>query len=205
MFGSSTFGLYLDALGDTPFTGDISLLHKTDLSDNPNDSVLYVLSLTGSRQLQALSNPGVDDITLTPTDLLPVWEASNAYVLGDRVGAVSDNGFVYQCTTAGTSDSSEPTWPVSGFGSTITDNTVIWTLVAPRHELTENILALSSGDLDTNTPGAALSLGTTILSGTGNAVELFIRINNSVTIVTNNTGHEEIGVDTNELLETSTL
>jgi hypothetical protein len=37
-----------------------------------------------------------------------------------------ENGFVYQCTTSGTSGNVEPTWT----GGPVTDGTVVWTLVA---------------------------------------------------------------------------
>lgn len=50
-----------------------------------------------------------------------VWAAASAYSLGDLV--VGATG-VYECTTAGTSGATEPTWPTSG---TVTDGTVVWT------------------------------------------------------------------------------
>jgi len=53
------------------------------------------------------------------------WEAATAYALGDFVVPTTPNGHYYQCTTAGTSDASEPTWPTDG--STVTDGTVVWT------------------------------------------------------------------------------
>lgn len=51
---------------------------------------------------------------------------STAYSLGDRVEPATANGFIYECTTAGTSDSSEPTMPTT-VGATVTDNTAVWT------------------------------------------------------------------------------
>lgn len=53
------------------------------------------------------------------------WIASTAYVVGDFIIPTSANDHYYKCTTAGTSDSSEPTWPTDG--STVTDATVVWT------------------------------------------------------------------------------
>lgn len=41
-------------------------------------------------------------------------------------------------------------------------------------------LALSAAGLDTATPGAALVMGTTLLSGTGGAVAVFVRTNSGV-------------------------
>jgi hypothetical protein len=73
----------------------------------------------------------------------PDWESSTSYSLGDRVLALTGNansrGLIFQCTTAGTSGGSEPTWQdASGAvdadggdpcGATTTDNTVTWTCI----------------------------------------------------------------------------
>jgi hypothetical protein len=62
------------------------------------------------------------------------WQASHAYVLGDVVvpTAGKENGFRYECTTAGTSDASEPTWPTAE-GETVDDGTVTWTCRLGNH------------------------------------------------------------------------
>ena len=55
------------------------------------------------------------------------WVANTTYVVGDvvkKTGAY--NSHSYKCTTAGTSDSSEPTWGTTN-GGTTADGTVIWT------------------------------------------------------------------------------
>ena len=55
------------------------------------------------------------------------WLATTAYVLGDWVVPTARNGFIFKCTTAGTSDSSEPSpWPTTA-GDTEADATVVWT------------------------------------------------------------------------------
>ncbi len=58
------------------------------------------------------------------------WEASTPYSLGDYVvpATTSKNGFVYKCTTEGTSDATEPVWPTK-YTDTVTDGTVVWTCV----------------------------------------------------------------------------
>lgn len=68
------------------------------------------------------------------------WAASTAYTTGapgSRVvakrsgsGSAYAKGWLWECTTAGTSGSTEPTWPSSGVTAgttTVTDNTVVWT------------------------------------------------------------------------------
>ena len=54
------------------------------------------------------------------------WAASTAYALGDIVVPTTSNGFWYECTTAGTSNASEPSWPTTE-GGTVNDNTATWT------------------------------------------------------------------------------
>ncbi len=132
---------------------------------------------------------------------MSVWEAAAVYTLGTLVQPTVSNGLVYKCTTAGTADSSEPSWPTSGIGSTIVDNTAVWTLYAAHHPATEIKLALSNGALGAATPGAALSVGPTILGGTGNYVQVHIRVTNTVATVSNNTGNEEIGLYLNAVIE----
>jgi hypothetical protein len=62
------------------------------------------------------------------------WEATTAYSLGDIVvpTAGTENGFRYECTTAGTSGSSQPTWKTTE-GETNTDGTVVWTCRFGNH------------------------------------------------------------------------
>lgn len=54
-----------------------------------------------------------------------VWVASTAYSLDDIVVPITANGFQYRCSIAGTSDSSEPTFPTD-LGVIVPDNTATW-------------------------------------------------------------------------------
>ncbi len=198
-----SFKFYTDSGLSSAFGGLLQVLHYTDLSDNPQDFTLYFGSTNSTRRLEANSNPGVDQITLTPTDALEDWDTATAYALGDLVEPTTPNGLVYKCTTAGTSHASvEPTWPTVGIGSTVADGTCVWTLQGDRHELTEITLALDSGDLGTNTPGDPLDIGTQLDGGTGNAIPIYIRVTNAVTTVRNNTDDPELTVNINEVVET---
>ena len=71
----------------------------------------------------------------------PAWAASTAYTLGAFVHATTFNGFRYECTTAGTSGATEPTWPVVE-GATVEDGTAVWT--CRRSQL---IIQDSDGDI----------------------------------------------------------
>lgn len=56
-----------------------------------------------------------------------IWVADTAYSKGDRVKDTPEtDSNIYECTTAGTSDSTEPTWNTDE-GDTTEDNTVTWT------------------------------------------------------------------------------
>jgi phage-related protein len=59
-------------------------------------------------------------------DSATTWTQSTAYTVGDIVKPTSVNGHYYRCTTAGTSDATEPTWTTI-IGNTVTDGSVTWT------------------------------------------------------------------------------
>ncbi len=197
-----SFKLFTDTSLTSAFGGTYQLTHETDLSDNPQDFVLYFGSPTSGAQLQTTTNPGVDNITLTPTDIIPEWEASTAYALGESVEPVTPNTYRYEVTTAGTSGSSEPTWPTSAIGNTVVDGTVTWTLRSARHETTEIKLASTSGGLSSATAGAALSLGHTLDGGSTNRSDVHIRITNAVTTTGSNATTPELGININSVTET---
>ena len=63
------------------------------------------------------------------------WAASTAFSVGDvrRATTAQASGLFFRCTTAGTSASSEPSWPTD-IGSTVTDNTCVWTAISSAYE-----------------------------------------------------------------------
>lgn len=196
-----SFRLYDDSGLTSLSTSVIQDSFESDLSDSPQDYVKYFGSTSTTVQLQAASDPGVDNIVLTPTYVLPTWAASTAYSLGDSIIPTSPNGYRYEVTTAGTSNSSEPTWGTILNGTT-SDGSVVWTLVAEDSPTTEITLALTSGALDTNTPGAPLSLGNTIDGGVANAVAIYIRWDNTITTPSESFGTPELGLVINSVTET---
>ena len=64
-------------------------------------------------------------ITISASTDQATWQASTAYSKGAIVKPTTANGYYYICTTAGTSGSSQPTWPTT-VGATVNDNTVVW-------------------------------------------------------------------------------
>ena len=59
------------------------------------------------------------------------WAATTSYAVGAivRATAVQDFGLVFKCTTAGTSGSTQPTWPTLLDG-TVVDGSVTWTAIS---------------------------------------------------------------------------
>ena len=60
-------------------------------------------------------------------------------------------------------------------------------------------LALSAGGLGTNTPGEPLAVGTTLYSGAGGAVAVFVRVNSGLSTPGSYT---DLGLETSLLVET---
>jgi hypothetical protein len=74
----------------------------------------------------------------------PAWEAATPYTVrqsydaktGSVVKPTTQNGRHFKCTTAGTSDGSEPSWNTT-VGGTTNDNDVVWTtILALTHGIT---------------------------------------------------------------------
>ena len=93
-------------------------------------------------------------VTWTTRGSAAVWVLSTAYVVGDRVVATtsaiaSRRALVFECTTAGTSGGTEPSWSTT-VGGTQTDNTVTWTVrdVTSWDNATINFFRI--GDSDSN-------------------------------------------------------
>ena len=62
------------------------------------------------------------------------WVASTAYTVGQFVKPTIMNRHSYRCTTAGTTDSTEPTWGTT-LGGTTADGTVTWTCSPTNYTL----------------------------------------------------------------------
>ena len=79
---------------------------------------------------------------------IAAWSAGTAFSVGDiRRPTVNDGtGLFFRCTTAGTSNGSEPQWPNSA-GDTVTDGTCVWTAISATY-----------GDLAISNPSAIIEL-----------------------------------------------
>lgn len=103
-------------------------------------------------------------ILLAQQIIRDIWVASTEYKADDYVrptGLSTFTGLVYKCTTAGTSDTTEPTWPTDA-DDTVDDNTATWTA---QEELDySNYPMLPLHDWDT-TPDGHLFLNSSYSAG----------------------------------------
>lgn len=70
--------------------------------------------------------PGLSDNIYITDAPATYWAATTAYSLTNYRCPTTPNGYAYECTTAGTSGGTEPTWPTT-VGNTVNDGTVVWT------------------------------------------------------------------------------
>lgn len=75
----------------------------------------------------------------------PKRAATTAYGLGQQVVPATLNGFVYQCTVAGTSGSSAPAWPTT-IGQTVADGTVTWRCEVADSHVSDLRIVLTPSD-----------------------------------------------------------
>ena len=116
-----------------------------DVYDSLGDSHVVTVDFTKSATntwQYAMTVPGAD-VGLNPS----TWNSGAAYATGDTVAA---NGYLYQCTTAGTSGATTPTFPTAS-GGTVTDGTAVWTEVEAYPPV------INSGTLNFNNSGALTS------------------------------------------------
>lgn len=138
----ATFDFFTDSALTSAAPTPIQFSHNSDFSDNPQDLQLFLGSLGSSVKIEANSNPGVDNITISVNDTSP----------------------------------------------------------ASNHETTEIKLATTQGGLAAATPGASLTVGTSVLSGTANKFEFWVRVTNAVSTIGTIT---ELSIDTNSLKESA--
>jgi hypothetical protein len=181
-------------------SGMTTLFDGTISTDTNDDFVVYFGSNDSTRKVQAQSDPGVDNITLTPDHAYSLWADLASYVnLGTNVRTSTNLGYYFECTTAGTKHATtEPTWSTApNENDTIVDGTVTWTNRGTIHEPTEIKLATTAVGLDSATGGAALSLGTSLSGGSAQAI--YIRLTDATG---GGVASTNCSIDFNTLVET---
>lgn len=125
--------------GDTIASGPIfedanGLVDSVALDLTANDS-----DWLAGRQV-ALVNNEVFFIRSLSVQSETAWAGSTAKSLTNHVVPSLSNGFRYECTTAGTTGTSEPIWPRK-VGETVEDGTVVWTCRGRRYQINDMVRA----------------------------------------------------------------
>lgn len=82
-----------------------------------------------------------------------VWVASTAYTVGQAVKPTVDNGYIYVCSTAGTSAGTAPTWSTTE-GNEVNDGSVVWSTVKVAHKPNaKEIMGVQNDGSPTNSAG----------------------------------------------------
>lgn len=136
----ATFKFYNDSALTSEITGFVTATLNVDGSTGTFTKQVFLGSTASGKTLQAESNPGVDNISISVVDAAP------------------------------------------GTG----------------HPASDVKLATTSGGIAGATPGAALTVGTSVLSGVGNKFEFWIGITDSTGVVGTST---ELSLTTNLLRE----
>lgn len=168
-----SFAFYTDAALTVTATG-ITFQHKVDGSLDPAKRQLWLGSPNAAVKLQAASNPGVDPLTLSVTQLHPARANSEAVTTGDKRRLSTSNNTIFQAGNDGTTAAAAPTWNTT-IGATTVDGGVTWTAVSKEDTPDELKLATTEAGLTGASPGAGLSLGTTILGGVSNAATFWVQ------------------------------
>ena len=124
IIGGSTQGFSLTQ-GYTVNGGQLGVL--SPLPQIVNFTNLAILILGNGIPPMSYADGGVaTTITNGYVVSYPSWAASTAFQLDDLVLPASPNGYYYQCTQAGVSGSTPPTWPTQT-NQVVNDGTVQWT------------------------------------------------------------------------------
>ena len=115
-WGSDAIKCALMGSGYTPNLS--SQVHWSDISANEATGTGYT---AGGQTLTSKTLAST-----TGTAWGTAWAASTGYLYGAVVRPATANGYLYLCSTAGTSGSSAPTWPTVQ-GETVADGTAVWT------------------------------------------------------------------------------
>jgi prepilin-type N-terminal cleavage/methylation domain-containing protein len=93
-------------------------------------------------------------------NVYPKWRSGAVYTMNSYIIPTNFNGHYYRCTTAGTSGTTEPNWPVTSAGGvTVMDNSVIWTehisirTLLPLTTLRDSRIGAEGSDQTTNDYG----------------------------------------------------
>lgn len=138
---------------------------------NPTKIRIAILEWIGSEDT-GITSDVVNDWSKTAY-LAPIWQGSTAYSTGGYARPITSNNYFYECTTAGTSGSSQPTWPTI-VGNTVSDGSVVWTCRAGNFFIASNLLPVATDVVDQSADSWTSLSVTGILSSTLNNLIVMI-------------------------------
>lgn len=136
----STFGGFTKPIDVTASSGTVTIVLATD-DDVPaydTDGATVVFQQTVITAAVSISGMPTDgnsirlQIANESGAAAAEWDATTAYTAGQKVrrttgiGSENTRGLYFQCSTAGTTGGSEPTWDTTP-GNTTSDGSVVWT------------------------------------------------------------------------------
>jgi hypothetical protein len=115
--------------GESVVDNEVIWVCSKDYSYNASDTLTLKYVKLEEIDTYTISNDLIFDYGLiqSTTHEASIWAASTTYSLGDLVAPfTSPVAYYFECTTPGTSDSSEPSWN-NTVGITTSDGTIVWT------------------------------------------------------------------------------
>lgn len=121
------FTALVHVIGNTVYVNNTALITlgtstgQVGIAEHVDQDAQHTLLIVDGVQGYVLTN------TTTYFPVVPATRLnSHAYTLGSAVSPATVNQYCYDCTTAGTTSATPPTWPTT-VGATVTDGTVVWT------------------------------------------------------------------------------
>lgn len=158
------------------------------------DIVLYYGSNDAQETVVSVTDA---PITLTPVSMLEKWKPRKYYKAGEIIEPTVSNGFMYKCTTPGTSGDGEPEWGAGHVGTTINSGTAQFTHYGAKFVPSDVRLALNRAGLDKADDGSGVSLGKSLQGGS--PIAIYMRLTNRFTDVRNDSTDPCIYIGTNKL------
>lgn len=132
-----TVGQIVQAVKDKWFWVKVDSLNEVNFTQIGGSTAKKALGTTGTTK-----NPKEGTAT--------TWTASHSYLVGDVVKPTTANGYIYECTQAGTSGATQPTW-LTTEGANITDGTVQWVAIPiNKQPQTQEILGVANDGTEAN-------------------------------------------------------
>ena len=166
-----------------------------DNNSTTSQGVVYFGSPDTNVALQTISNQGVANVELTPTQSLQQPERGVNISVGQ---CFIVNDIVFQCVTAGDTSSTAVSYP-NTVGQAVQDGGAVMNGIYPAHKPSEIKLALSENGIEQATAGGSIGLGNTVRGGA--AIAVYYKIENGVRQVSDTGAYNNLCIAINDCVE----